>query len=50
MNLKTIFVSALFLFGAAAWGQMPAKPGPEVKKLDYFLGNWTVEATIGQGP
>ena len=50
MNLKTIFVSALLLFSAAAWAQMPAKPGPEVKKLDYFLGNWTVEATIGQGP
>ena len=29
---------------------MPPTPGPEVKKLDYFLGTWTVEATIGQGP
>ena len=50
MNLKTIFVSALLLFSATAWGQMAPKPGPEVKKLDYFLGTWTVDATIGQGP
>ncbi len=29
MNLKTIFVSALFLFGAAAWGQMTPTPVPK---------------------
>ncbi len=49
MNLKTILVSAMLLSSAAGWAQAPT-PGPEVKKLDYFLGNWTVEATIGQGP
>lgn len=29
---------------------MPDKPGPEVKKLDYFAGTWTVEGTVSQGP
>ena len=29
---------------------MGAKPGAEVKKLDYFAGTWTSEATIAQGP
>lgn len=49
MNLKTILISGLLLFSAAAWAQAP-KPGPELKKLDYFLGAWTTDATIGQGP
>jgi hypothetical protein len=50
VDLKTILVSTLVLFAASAWAQMAPKPGPEVKKLDYFVGSWTVEATIGQGP
>jgi Protein of unknown function (DUF1579) len=29
---------------------MAPKPGPEVKRLDYFVGTWTVEGMIGQGP
>jgi len=29
---------------------MSVKPGPEVKKLDYFVGTWTTEGTIAQGP
>lgn len=49
MNLKKIFLSALVLLSAAAWAQ-PSKPGPELKKLDYFLGTWTTDATIAQGP
>jgi hypothetical protein len=50
MKLKTIVISALMLFAASAWAQMPSAPGAEVKKLDYFVGAWTVEGTIGQGP
>ena len=50
MNLKKLFVVPLVLMAVSAWAQMGAKPGPELKKLDYFLGTWTVEATIGQGP
>jgi hypothetical protein len=33
-----------------AWPQMSTKPGPEVKKLDYFVGTWNAEGTIAQGP
>ena len=34
-----------------ASGQMgPPKPGPELKKLDYFLGPWTAEGDMKPGP
>ena len=49
MHLKTIPVSTLVLFTAiftsAASAQMNSGPGPEVKKLDYFVGTWTTEGT-----
>jgi len=48
MNLKSAF--AAILLTAFAFSQAPAKPGAEVKKLDYFSGTWTTDATIGQGP
>ncbi|MGA1988873.1 MAG: hypothetical protein ABSG72_21575 [Candidatus Sulfotelmatobacter sp.] len=50
MNIKMILVSTLVLFAASAWAQMSPTPGPEVKKLDYFVGAWAVEGTIAQGP
>lgn len=50
MNVKRILVSALIVCATAACAQMPTKPGPEVKKLEYFVGTWNVEATIPQGP
>jgi hypothetical protein len=51
MNLRAILVSTLVLFTASGWAQMaPPKPGPEVKKLDYFVGSWTLEGTVAQGP
>jgi hypothetical protein len=50
MNRKAILVSTLVLLTASAWAQMAPKPGPELKKFDYFLGTWTTEATIGPGP
>ena len=50
MDIKTILASTLVLLTASAWAQVAPKPGTEVKKLDYFVGSWTIEATIGQGP
>jgi hypothetical protein len=50
MNLKMILVLTLGLFVASAGAQMAEKPGAEVKKLDYFVGTWNLDATIGQGP
>ena len=48
---KTIFVSAVILLAVSAFAQMaPPKPGPEVKKLDLFVGNWTTEGTVSPGP
>jgi hypothetical protein len=39
------------LMSATAFAQMgPTSPAPELKKLDYFAGSWTIEATIGSGP
>jgi hypothetical protein len=50
MDRKAILVSVLVLFSAVAWAQMAPKPGAEVKKLDYFVGSWTVDGTVAAGP
>jgi hypothetical protein len=39
-----------FLLVAAAVAQMAPTPSAEVKKLDYFVGSWTTEGTVAQGP
>ncbi len=50
MTRKSVFAATFILLAVSAMAQMPAKPGPELKKLDYFVGSWSVDATIGQGP
>jgi len=50
VKLNATFAMALILLTASAFAQTPAKPGPELKKLDYFAGTWIVDATIDQGP
>jgi hypothetical protein len=51
LNRTTVLATALLLFAGSAWAQMtPPKPGAEVKKLEYFVGSWTTEGTISQGP
>ena len=50
MKRKAILISALAWLTIAAWAQNVPKPGPEVKKLDYFVGAWSLDGTIGQGP
>lgn len=40
---------ALLAVGAAAQTGPPT-PAPELKKLDYFIGTWTIDATIAPGP
>jgi len=50
MGLQKILVTVFVLVAVSAFAQMPPKPGPELKKLDYFIGTWTTEATIPQGP
>ena len=39
MKLNPTFATAIILLAGCAWAQMPSKPGPEVKKLDYFAGS-----------
>ena len=48
MSFRAVLV--IILLAGSALAQMPAKPGPEVKKLDYFVGTWTAEGTIPPGP
>jgi hypothetical protein len=48
VNLRTVL--AIILLAGSALAQTPVKPGPEVKKLDYFVGTWTGEGTIPPGP
>ena len=50
MKRKIGLLLFLILIAASAWAQMGGPPGPEVKKLDYFVGTWTTEGTIVQGP
>jgi hypothetical protein len=54
LRLAVLFASGLLVSVAAVQAQekkMEApKPGPEVKKLGYFVGNWTTEGEIKQNP
>ena len=50
MNRRIALIPFLILIAASAWAQMGGSPGPEVKKLDYFVGTWTTEGTIAPGP
>ncbi|HZQ94852.1 MAG TPA: DUF1579 family protein [Candidatus Sulfotelmatobacter sp.] len=50
MKLRIFLIPWLFLIAASAAAQMNVPPGPEVKKLDYFVGSWTSEGTVAQGP
>lgn len=50
MIRKLILLAATVFFALSACAQMDSKPGPEVKKLDAFVGSWTTEGTVAQGP
>ena len=45
------FVTLLFAIALPLYAQMDMpKPGPELKKLDYFAGTWKTEGDIKPGP
>jgi len=48
VNLRIVLT--VILLAASSLVQTSATPGPEVKKLDYFVGIWTGEGTIPPGP
>jgi hypothetical protein len=50
VNRRTALIPFLMLIAVSAVAQMGGPPGPEVKKLDYFVGTWTSDGNIAQGP
>ncbi len=44
-----ILLAASMLVAAAAAQMEAPKPGPELKKLDVFVGSWTLEGTMKPG-
>jgi len=51
MKRASAIAIATILLIAAAAAQPPApKPGPELKKLDYFTGNWASEGDSKPSP
>lgn len=50
MNRRIGLSLFLILMAVSAVAQMGGDPGPEVKKLDAFVGTWTTDGTIAQGP
>lgn len=51
MKRSGIVVLGAMLLAASAWSQMSApQPGPEQKKLDIFVGSWTLDGDLKPGP
>ena len=49
--ISATFLITTLLFSAVAFGQMAMpKPAPELKKLDYFNGNWKIEGDMKPSP
>ncbi len=49
----TLALLAVIIFAEAVWAQAPPKmpkPGPEQKKLAYFIGHWNTEGELKPGP
>jgi hypothetical protein len=44
-----MLMAGLVLMTAAVAQMGPPKPGPEVKKLDTFVGTWTLDGTMKPG-
>lgn len=50
MRRTRITLAGLSLLAVASFAQAPPKPGPEHKKLDVFLGNWSFEGELKPSP
>jgi hypothetical protein len=48
MHLRPVLM--VIVLTGSAWAQAGPAPGPEVQKLDYFVGTWTGEGTVPSGP
>lgn len=50
MKTAAMILAATLVLGAMATAQMePPKPGPELKKLDVFVGSWTLDGNMKPG-
>ncbi len=50
MKTAAMILAATLALGAMATAQMePPKPGPELKKLDVFVGSWTLDGNMKPG-
>lgn len=50
MRRAGMILAAWVVLAAAAMAQMqPPKPGPELKKLDVFVGTWTLDGNMKPG-
>ena len=45
-----VLLVCVFVAGAAFAQMESMKPAPELKKLDYFAGNWTSVGDVKPGP
>ena len=51
MRRSVLIVTTILLLCTVVLAQGPApKPGPELKKLDYFTGNWVSDGDSKPGP
>lgn len=51
MTRTWTLLPGILLLATAAFAQMDIpKPGPELKKLDYFVGHWNSEGDMKPGP
>jgi Protein of unknown function (DUF1579) len=46
MKRPGMILTALLMLAIAAVAQAPLKPGPEFKKLDVFVGTWTLDGVM----
>jgi hypothetical protein len=49
MKPAGMILTTVLLWAAAAIAQAPPKPGPELKKLDVFVGTWTLDGAMKPG-
>jgi hypothetical protein len=50
LKLAACIAVALLICGISSAQQGPPPPAPELKKLDYFVGNWKTDGQMKAGP
>ena len=51
LSAAILFVLLALILASSAYAQMgPPTPAPELKKLDMFAGDWSIEGTLVAGP